>query len=266
MSCTTQVGPQITLEFDQLTSRAPVETLQRLSGYLREVDGVISVMTRLDRASQKIVVFFNEQISPQTMLRRMAAAIRSPKEPPESVIYSDAREFSSHSSRPTSQRHAIPQHAQKAEAVTVRKTLSQYFYGTLAVASFGMAWVGLLVPGIPTVPFVILTAYLASKASPRFHQRLMESRTFGPMMKDWNEHHAIRPQVRTQAVVATLVIVAISLLIVPPSPTLYAVMAVMFVVSMVVVFSIPVLKEESTDSDHPATVPLKPRSGAPAVA
>src|SRR3546814_14533521 len=54
----------------------------------------------------------------------------------------------------------------------------------LAYASLGLGLVGVVVPGLPTVPFVLLSAYAAARGSERLHRWLLAHRVFGPMTVD----------------------------------------------------------------------------------
>ena len=61
----------------------------------------------------------------------------------------------------------------------------------LAYASLGLGVVGIVVPGLPTVPFVLLAAFAAARGSQRLHGRLLAHRQFGPMIRDWQAHGAV---------------------------------------------------------------------------
>jgi len=60
--------------------------------------------------------------------------------------------------------------------------------GVLCVA-LGAA--GLVLPVLPTTPFMLLAAFCFARASPALHRRLVESRLFGPTIREWQRHHAI---------------------------------------------------------------------------
>ncbi len=51
--------------------------------------------------------------------------------------------------------------------------------------------VGIFLPGLPTVPFVLLAAGCWSRSSPRFHRWLSEHHYFGPMVRNWERNRAI---------------------------------------------------------------------------
>ena len=61
----------------------------------------------------------------------------------------------------------------------------------LAYASLGVGVVGIVVPGLPTVPFVLLAAFAAARGSTRLHHRLLAHRQFGPMIRDWQAQGAV---------------------------------------------------------------------------
>ncbi|WP_228263736.1 YbaN family protein [Marinobacter shengliensis] len=61
----------------------------------------------------------------------------------------------------------------------------------LAYMSVAIGAVGVVLPLLPTTPFVILAAYFASKGSPEFARWLEEHPTFGPAIAHWQERRAI---------------------------------------------------------------------------
>jgi uncharacterized membrane protein YbaN (DUF454 family) len=72
-------------------------------------------------------------------------------------------------------------------------------YKALGWSSVGLAVVGAITPGIPTAPFVILAGYFFIRSSPEAHQWLRQSRWFGTLLRDWEDHRGIRRSVRNVA-------------------------------------------------------------------
>lgn len=62
----------------------------------------------------------------------------------------------------------------------------------LGWAALALGAVGLLLPVVPTTPFVILAAFAFGRGSPAMRARLDRSRHFGPAIRDWEERGAIR--------------------------------------------------------------------------
>jgi uncharacterized membrane protein YbaN (DUF454 family) len=77
--------------------------------------------------------------------------------------------------------------------------MGRWVYTGLGWTSVGMAVVGAIMPGIPTAPFVILAGYFFIRSSPEAHAWLRQSRWFGPLLRDWEEHHAVRRSLRNTA-------------------------------------------------------------------
>ena len=56
---------------------------------------------------------------------------------------------------------------------------------------FGLGLVGVLVPGLPTTPFMLLALWAFSRSSERFHDWLYSHPVFGPPLQDWEKHRVI---------------------------------------------------------------------------
>lgn len=66
--------------------------------------------------------------------------------------------------------------------------------------------IGAFLPVMPTTVFLILAASCYGKASPALHRKLLAHRTFGPMIRDWQEHRAMT--LRSKVVAITMLVVA----------------------------------------------------------
>lgn len=54
-----------------------------------------------------------------------------------------------------------------------------------------LAIVGMFLPGLPTVPFLLLAAWFAARGSDRLHSWLYTHPHFGKLLIDWEEQGAI---------------------------------------------------------------------------
>jgi uncharacterized membrane protein YbaN (DUF454 family) len=65
--------------------------------------------------------------------------------------------------------------------------MKKLFWNCLGFLSLGMAYIGVVTPGIPYSPFVVFAAYCFAKSSPRMHAWIMNHKTFGPFITNWNQ-------------------------------------------------------------------------------
>lgn len=67
----------------------------------------------------------------------------------------------------------------------------QIFYIVCGLLSFGLGVLGIFLPLLPTTPFLLLSAALWVKASPRLYTWLINHRIFGEYIRNFREHRAI---------------------------------------------------------------------------
>jgi uncharacterized protein len=84
----------------------------------------------------------------------------------------------------------------------------------IAWISFGLGVIGIFLPILPTTPFLILSAYLFSKSSPRFHAWLMGLPFAGPAILDWQQNRVIRP--RAKVLCASMILLSFAIIWINP--------------------------------------------------
>ncbi|RYD15891.1 MAG: DUF454 domain-containing protein [Lysobacteraceae bacterium] len=71
----------------------------------------------------------------------------------------------------------------------------------LAWVALALAAIGVVLPGLPAVPFVLLSAFAAARGSHRLHARLLADARTGPMIRDWQAHGAVSRRAKWLATV-----------------------------------------------------------------
>lgn len=89
------------------------------------------------------------------------------------------------------------------------------FWLTLAGVSLGAGALGIVLPLLPTTPFVLVAAYAAAKGSPRLHAWILRHRAFGPVVRDWQSGGTVARRTKLVAL-ATMAVSAIVLPLVAP--------------------------------------------------
>lgn len=65
--------------------------------------------------------------------------------------------------------------------------MKKLFWNVLGFLSLGMAYLGVITPGLPYSPFVVFAAYCFSKGSERMHRWIYNHKLFGPFLTNWNQ-------------------------------------------------------------------------------
>ena len=71
----------------------------------------------------------------------------------------------------------------------------------LAVVCLALAIVGIFLPVLPTVPFVLLAAWAASLSSPRLSRWLDNHPLFGKPLNEWRRHGVVRRRAKWAATI-----------------------------------------------------------------
>jgi uncharacterized membrane protein YbaN (DUF454 family) len=118
-----------------------------------------------------------------------------------------------------------------ARATGVRRIV----YVGLGTFFLALGVAGIFLPVLPTTPFLLLTSYFYLRSSPRLYAWLHRTRLFGPLLRDWEQHRAVRPRVKVTAVVVVLATVTASFLAGGVPPVAKAVLLVAAAIGLTVV-------------------------------
>ena len=88
----------------------------------------------------------------------------------------------------------------------------------LGISALGLGALGIVVPLLPTTPFILLAAFAFSRSSDRWHAWLIHHRTFGPLIADWRAHGAINRRTKVASSLAMTAVLGISLALAVPWP------------------------------------------------
>lgn len=105
--------------------------------------------------------------------------------------------------------------------------------------ALGLGLLGVVLPGLPTTPFVLLAAACFAKASPRLHRRIVGNPLLGPMVRDWEAHRSLPVKVKLIAIGSMTLMVGLSVWHFAGRPGLQAALVVLGVIGAVVVGRIP---------------------------
>lgn len=83
--------------------------------------------------------------------------------------------------------------------------------GWLAIV---LGTLGIVLPLLPTTPFVLLAAWCFARSSPRFHDWLLWKSPFGRYIRHWQQHRAMPPGAKMRAMLLIVITFSVSIYLV----------------------------------------------------
>ncbi|MFC1336336.1 MAG: DUF454 domain-containing protein [gamma proteobacterium symbiont of Clathrolucina costata] len=108
----------------------------------------------------------------------------------------------------------------------------------LAYLFLALAVIGVILPGLPTVPFLLLAAWFSAKGSERLHRWLYAHPHFGKLLVDWEQQGAVSRSSKVAAVILLIVAWVVMYLRIS-SPWVMAGLTALFVSIMVFLLTRP---------------------------
>ena len=80
----------------------------------------------------------------------------------------------------------------------------------LAVFCVALGMIGVVIPGLPTVPFLLVAAWAGTRGWPRLEAWLLGHPKYGPSIRDWREQGAVSRRAKCAA--STMMLISIVLI------------------------------------------------------
>ena len=88
-------------------------------------------------------------------------------------------------------------------------------YLIVGLLSLLLGVIGIVVPLLPTVPFILLAAFCFARSSERLHRWLMRHPWFSEALNNWQTKGALNKTLKRRAMIMTTLSFAISISVVP---------------------------------------------------
>ncbi|MEO1405292.1 MAG: YbaN family protein [Pseudomonadota bacterium] len=80
----------------------------------------------------------------------------------------------------------------------------------VGLIALGLGTLGVVLPLLPTTPFVLLAAFAFARSSDRLHAWLLRHRIFGKLIHNWNENGSISRQAKIVSAISMAAVFALS--------------------------------------------------------
>lgn len=108
----------------------------------------------------------------------------------------------------------------------------RYIWNSFGLFAVGLGVLGIILPLVPAVPFLLLAAYCFSNGSERLHQWLLTHKWLGAPIRNWKKNRSLSPRVKCIAIISIAVCFGISLAIGLPQRVLIIQAIVLSAVSL----------------------------------
>ena len=80
--------------------------------------------------------------------------------------------------------------------------MRRHAWNAAGLTFVGMGLIGVALPILPTVPFLLLATFCFARGNPAWEQRLLDHPRYGPPLRQWRERRAISRNAKLSALVA----------------------------------------------------------------
>ncbi len=133
--------------------------------------------------------------------------------------------------------------------------IGRWFYQGLGFGFLGLSIMGVASPFVPTTPFVLLSSYFFVRSSPAINAWLLQNRLFGPILRDWYIHHALRRSVRRKMLIIGVLVFALTIALAGPTSPALPMMLLVSLFSFGFVMQLPVVDDNRLEK--PAAGPSR---------
>jgi len=133
------------------------------------------------------------------------------------------------------------------------KGVKKVVLSSLAAVSLALGFAGIVLPVLPTTPFVILAAALYSISDPERAKKLEQSKIFGEYLRHWKEGEGIALRTKIRAITMLWIGLLISMYIVQTKVVIIVLSLIGSLVSAHLI-CIKTKKEEADEVLKPKTI------------
>jgi uncharacterized membrane protein YbaN (DUF454 family) len=136
------------------------------------------------------------------------------------------------------------QYANRPSKVTGKKNSAalRRMYLLAGLSFVLLAFLGAILPVLPTTPFLILANSCFMRSSPKWQKWLMRLPVWGQILKDWETHRAVKPGTKRLAILMLAIALIVTVLSSRLSPIALILFLAVVLVGVTVIWRLPVMR------------------------
>lgn len=136
-------------------------------------------------------------------------------------------------------------HEKELKTALKKNRIVRALYATGGTIALALGILGVVVPGLPTTPLVLLAAALYAKSSKKLYKWLLSNKFFGPRIKNYQRLQGVTRKGKFRIILLMCVMVLVStFLIIKTLSIRIVILSAGFIGIVVVCFFVPTAKEK----------------------
>ena len=109
----------------------------------------------------------------------------------------------------------------------------------------GLGFIGIVIPGLPTTPFLLLATAMFVRSSDRLYNWVLQNKYCCHYIKAYREHKAIPQKAKTISLITMWSMILLSVFVFIPVLEIKFIVLVLGVIGTIVLLIIPTIKEKN---------------------
>ncbi len=136
--------------------------------------------------------------------------------------------------------HASKNNTLKHSSKHVRAVL--VLIGTVSLV---IGLIGIILPLLPTTPFLLISAACYARSSDRFYNALLSNRVFGPPIKEWRDYRSVTKRTKITSIIIIIISFGITIIFVLNNPTEKIILSIVALGFIILLTLLPTRKKNS---------------------
>jgi len=124
--------------------------------------------------------------------------------------------------------------------------LLKYLFVTLGSIFLGLGVIGVFVPGLPTTPFLLLSAAFYVRSSRRMYRWLLNHKIFGKFIRDFRESRSISLRNKLVSISTMMIMLSLSVFVFVDELYTKIIILILGIIGFAVILSFPTTKNNNS--------------------